>query len=213
MRAALAGPGTAAAVHADRELLTRLAAEHHVVTSPHAPLLREYVAGLVGHLLKKLFGWIPFPNLDLGSVAPALELAARLLAWLLLTGALILIVLVILRMLGRGEAAKRAPAEPESSPLPGRPPADPAHWWSRLQAALGAGDVAAALRCLWLWTGFRLAGPALETSWTSSELLRRVGRTDLRPELARLDGWRFGPRPPVPSEVEGLAARLREALP
>jgi len=211
VRAALAGPGTAAAVHADRELLTRLAAEHRVVTSPHAPSLSEYVTGLVGHLLKKLFGWISFPRLDLGTM-PVLELAARLLAWLLLTGALILIVLVILRMAGRGHTAKRAPAEAESAPLPERPPADPAHWWSRLQAALGAGDVAEALRCLWLWTGFRLAGAALETSWTSSELLRRVGRRDLAPELARLDGWRFGPRPPAPSEIGGLAARLREAL-
>ncbi len=208
------GPGGAGAVVADRQLLSRLAAETGVQTAPHAPSFREYLVVLGRHVVRKLLGWIHLPNIDLPGAAPYLEIVARLLAWLLVAGALVLMVRILVGTYRRRRAREGpAPAGPEATPLEASRPSNAAYWWSRLRDALEAGDPVAALESLWFFTGFRLAGTSLDPSWTSTELLERTGRRDLAGLMTLLDAWRFGPDTPGPPEIDSLAGRLREALP
>jgi len=211
---ARSGLGGAGAAVADRQLLVRLATETGVQTAPHAPSFREYLVVLGRHVVRKLLGWIHLPSIDLPGAAPYLEIVARLLAWLLVAGALVLMVRIVVGTYRRRRAREGPePMGPEATPLEAARPSNAAYWWSRLQDATEAGDTAAALESLWFFTGFRLAGTSLDPSWTSTELLERTGRRDLAGFMTRLDAWRFGPDPPWLPEIESLAGRLREALP
>lgn len=198
---------------ADRELLDRLARETGVHTAPPAPSLHEYLATVSEAVFHRLLGWIHLPNLDLSGLGPVVQAVAYALAILLIAGALFLIGRLLLAAVKRrreGEGASGPDAF--AAPVSEAPPSDAAYWWRRFRAAVKAGDSATAMESLWFWVAVRLTGTAVDPSWTSRELLERVGRDDLRPAMTQLDGWRYGPTAPAIESLEGLAAGFGEVL-
>ncbi len=211
---ALPPPGAAAAAAAvgpDRAALARIAAETGAVTTPPSPSPAAYVTYLASRAAEALRAWLHGLHVDLGAVAPLLEVAARALAVAVVVAA----AWVLYRRLAARSDARPAPRVAAPRPLgreTGRaPPA--AWWWARFEEAAERGDPPAALAALWMWAAVRLAGADPDPAWTSRELLERTGRRELAPLLARLDRWRFGPWTPTASDLHGLARALSEAAP
>lgn len=86
-------------------------------------------------------------------------------------------------------------------------------WRHELEERMRRGEVAASLEAAWWWLARSLAGPRVDESWTSRELVTRLGRRDLAPHLATLDGMCFGTRKPEIHEVQAFVERVETALP
>ena len=120
----------------------------------------------------------------------------------------------IQRLHFRSSSARRivtttpAASAPEVEPLVETP--DSVETWTvELRRLLAEGDGVGAAEALWWWLANILEADA-EPSWTSRELIARVGRRDLAPAVRRLDWMLYGPWSPDAGEVEGLWRDLAE---
>lgn len=187
---------------ADRVLLERVLRESGVEQAAPGPSLLEYLQDL----------WVAFFRWTFERMAPLGALLGwrffEVLAWTMVALAALLLLASALRRLTRRKE-KPTPA-PTGAATAGAEEAgrDPAAFRAEVEAHLRAGDVAAALEALWWWLARSLAGPQVDPSWTSREMLIRAGRLDLTPFARDLDRMVFGAQPPTVPEVRRLLVGL-----
>jgi hypothetical protein len=81
-----------------------------------------------------------------------------------------------------------------------------------LERCLAEERIGDALRAAWWWLARSIAGPEVETDWTSRDLLKRTQRRELREILRRLDILTFGSDRPGVTDLRHLAEQIRGAL-
>ena len=107
----------------------------------------------------------------------------------------------------------KAGRQTEVSPLAAAAAAwDAAAWRSELERCLAEERIGDALRAAWWWLARSIAGPEVETDWTSRDLLKRTQRRELREILRRLDVLTFGSDRPGVTDLRHLAEQIRGAL-
>lgn len=204
------------AARGDTELAARLVEELGVATSAEASADTGW-----GEYLSHLAGWTMRAIADLlFRAVDALPLPAgwpKALATVVIAGALVLLVVVIVRATlawrrKRRQADTGSPeviVEPEGHPdRDGERARDATAWRAELEALLAAGRVAEALSAAWWWLARALAGERADPSWTGRELLSHTGRRDLLPVVRRLEAFTYGGRRPAPAELARLADDL-----
>jgi len=208
-RAAAASAGLAWR-QADPELLRRILAETRAAASPERPALSGYL-GVWLHELFKLIGRAFSAALPAGVAE-----IAQLVALLVLAAAVALLAVSIARRVRR-RIPRGAPVprlawteqEDAAAISAGR-----AEWRRRIDERLARGDVAGALEALWWWLACSVApGGAVDSSWTTRELLARSRRADLMSQAAALDVLMYGSLEPTASGVAACVARLERSLP
>jgi hypothetical protein len=207
------------AAPADRALLARVLAGSRVEQRPEPPdasYLRDLVARLyvaLAELVERASSRLGLPRWLLAAIAVALAVTAA----------------ALLARAFRARRRRAAGSGPQTSTAAvagamaaggagtGERPAgesagwDAAAWRLDLDRRLAQRQVPEALRATWWWLARSLAGERAAPTWTGRELLRMAGREDLGELVRELDAMTYGPRPPAPEEVSGLAARLEEA--
>ncbi len=191
---------------ADRELLERILRESGVERAVPGPSLLEYVQTISLAFLRWAFERMaPLAGLFEGRIV-------ELVAWAIVVAATLALLGAALRRLAR-RARGRATAVPTAVPGPADDPGrDPAAFRAEVEAHLRGGEVAAALEALWWWLARSLAGPQVDPSWTSREMLARVGRLDLIPLVRDLDRMVYGADGPSVPEVRRLLVRLDQVV-
>lgn len=195
-----------AAVSGDRALLERVLIETRARTDMPGPAWSDYLRSAAGAFADWLADTLR-PLSALLHVAPGILQA---LAWLILACAAAVLVLLLARVAARWR-------RPTSATLPAAvelvTPTWPAESWAKeLERRLAAGRARAALEALWWWLARSLAGPTVESSWTTRELLRSARRNDLGALGRALDRQLYGAGEPALQDVRVLAARVRAAL-
>jgi ABC-type amino acid transport system permease subunit len=146
-----------------------------------------------------------------GDLWEGVSWSLRILAWVLVGAAILLLVLAIVRLARRRKrvAAPVAAAVPGGSSTP--LPLDAAGWRLRVERRLAAGQIEGALEALWWWFATSIARE-VDPSWTSRELLLAARRSDLATAAIELDRAIYGSHRPAAPEVSGLASRLEESI-
>jgi hypothetical protein len=195
---------------ADADLVRRVLAETGVVRKPPGPRLMAYF----GAWGEAIGGWIAEffaarPGLA-GQIAAAVEIAA--VAIVVAAGARLAVSLA--RRLARRSAPAPAPA-PGWSQVPAQTSGrrDRLGWRQEIEASLERGDVAGALEALWWWLAASLLPEAaVDSSWTTRELLMKARRPELLGLGAMLDVLMYGRRAASAGDVTACLARLEERL-
>ncbi|MEE8523105.1 MAG: hypothetical protein V3T72_04170 [Thermoanaerobaculia bacterium] len=211
---ALAGdrPETLQVRSADREVLEQAIAESRSATSPSPPGVSRYVSD----------AGITFSTWLAEAVDRLLPGFSSVADWFLAAswGLLVSVLIVLLVFLGAGLARRwwrersRSRPAPAVTALPAAATSRPRsaeRWEEEIRRRIAGGDVAAAVEALWWWLASVLVGSGVEPSWTSRELVTRAGRTDLRPQIRRLDRMIYGRVSPPAEDVRRLFRDLREA--
>lgn len=195
---------------ADPETIAQALQETRVDTRPPEPSLREWFQAVMDRAMVAL--------LDALSPSPAarrlINRSASGLSLALVATALVMLATLLIRT-WRQRLRNATASEVdriEGLPLAGTAPETAQGWWGALERALAAGRVAEGVAALWWFVATALVGPAVEPSWTTSELVERSGRRDLARLLRRLDALAFGPRPPDEAQVRRLASELKDAV-
>ena len=189
-----------------KEELQRRLTEHRVALTSSKPGPMAYLADVVRHLSQLSRSWF---SGRLGGLDPQLS------AWMtqgtramVVVLSILLVVLVVRRFSHR---PWRVPAAEPTTPLESRPEELGLDSWRRqVEEALSRGDVAAALNALWWWWACRLQAREVDPSWTTRELLRAVGRGDLRRLGRRFDYLAYGSEAVSAEEVGSLWHALQE---
>jgi hypothetical protein len=197
---------------ADRELMAQILDQTGVERSLPEPAWTNYVAQVVQHAL----AWLLAP---LARLASDRALWSQVLAWVILTGLLSVLALLLARWLLRSLRRRQAPAAPAITVLSvaleaeQRATRDRAAWRAEIDRRLAAGQIEAALEAVWWWLARSLIEQTVDPSWTSRELLAAARHRELSPLAATLDRMLYGPARPSVPEVRGFVVRLETALP
>lgn len=211
-----AAPAELSPARADDALVERVLGDAGVAREPAVAPWSDYGEALGEALLETLVGAIEGSDLPLPDWLLALSprrLLEILLALVLAALALLLVGRLISAWRRRVPAAAGTSREPEAAAAPAQPAiADPETWKRRLDRRLAAGELRAALEAMWWWLASGLAGAAADPAWTGGELLERVRRPDLAPQMARLEALLYGGRALDASALAALFGELEARL-
>lgn len=208
---AFASPEGPVPAAADRQRLDRILTEGRMVRREPSPSWTEWIY----HLSARLGIWLA------GLLAGGLSATRRwgllwtVLLWSAFTLTLAAVLLWLFRWVrallggsGRGDA----PGEVRA-PAAARPdPRSAGEWRRALDEHLAAGRLEEALEAAWWWLARSLTAGRADPSWTGGELMRRAGRLDLAPAVARFDRLAYGPAPPSGPEIASLVEELDRRL-
>jgi hypothetical protein len=97
-------------------------------------------------------------------------------------------------------------------PEPSLPSWDSARWREEVRERLDRSDVPGSLEALWWWLARSLAGPSVQESWTSQDLLSSSHRPGFREPVRRLERMMYGRKAPSRDEVLELLHSLERQL-
>jgi len=192
----------------DRALLVRLLAETRADTGAAGGSWTEYLQALAEAIADRLSRMLS----PLGTMLHVPPMILSAMAWTILALVAAVLVLAAVRLVTSRRRRRAAPSSTPAGEALAAPPIAPDVWALELQRRLEGADPRAALEALWWWLARRLKGREAEPSWTTRELLRLAGRSDLAAEGRVLDRLLYGAAAPAMTEVRGLALRLRRAL-
>lgn len=191
------------AVSGDQQELQEIFRENELHTAPEKPgialYIKDFTYAVLGVFLDRLGAGL------MGLVAAVAQVQ------ILFVLALGLLVAILARLLYSHYQRRKELALEPAPVTASRPPGSDEDndvgdegWAEELRRRLAAGDVALACEALWWWLARTLMPSAVESSWTSRELLTRAGRTDLRASAARLDRMIYGAESPTVEDVQAL---------
>lgn len=197
---------------ADPALVERALRDTGVEREPPQPSFGAYV----GHVAERLSRFIAERLTHAADVLQSSGVSPRVVAWgVVALAGLALAWALVGALVGRRAAVRPVPAVTTRPAAPGEGMRlrEREEWRRELEARLERGDAAAALEALWWWLARSLSGAAVQSSWTSRELLAHAGRLDLAPLAASLDRLLYGSARPGVDDVRRLAGRMQAVLP
>ncbi len=199
------GAGTAGGEQGAKEDLRRRLQAHGVDTKATSPGPMAYLADVAQRFSELGSSWL---SARIGGLDPKLgRWIIQGTRFLVVVAAILLVVLLVRRFADRPwQVTTDTSSEPFEAP-PEELGVD--HWQRRIEEGLSRGDAAAALKALWWWWACRLQAREVDPSWTTRELLRAVGRNDLRALGRAFDVLAYGTGGASIQEVDGLWQRLR----
>ena len=197
---------------ADLNVLREVFARTQAARTASGPRLGSYLQALAAALVR----WIAHALRTRPELSESIAAAVNVAAVALLAAVLSVLAIWLWRRLAprrSAPAGAEPPSEWRSSADSATATWDRSRWRSRIDELLSEGDLAGALEAVWWWFAASLdLDGAIDTSWTTRELLRRAGRPELSRAATSLDVLMYGRRVPSPADVVSCVGRLEEIL-
>ena len=180
-----------------------------VVTSVPSPTFSDWVGAVAARLRDWLETAVPLGD-------GFATLIGTVLMWTLIAaGALVLLFLVValVRRLRRQDRHPAEVASEETSISTAMEASkQPSEWRASVEDCLRDGDARGAIEALWWYLLASLGSERGSKTRTGRDLLRKLGRHDLRPVVLRLEHATYGPLSPPIGLARELVVAVDEAL-